>query len=269
MNIGRMLMAAASVFFICTVQSFVQADQLDEIRSKGVIRIAVPQDHRPFGFVDSEMNIQGYDVDMAVYIARELGVRCKLIPVIGSQRISFLQSGRADIVIAALGKTEERQKAIDFSIAYCPTFSGVFGPALVPLPNPESLRGHSVGSARGSIEEQMLAKLVPSGVVFKRYEDNSTAAQAYISGQTEFICCLSFLAESVAKKIQKERVPVLKFRLRNSPNYIGLMKGEDRLRSAVNAAVVKAFHDGMLNRLCQAYLGMDIPGDMLQQEPGI
>ncbi len=105
------------------------ADELDSIMAAKVIKVAVPQDFAPFGSAGLDLKPQGYDIDMANLIAKALGVKAELIPVTSANRIAYLQTHKADIVISSLGKNAEREKVIDFSIAYAPFFSGVFGTA--------------------------------------------------------------------------------------------------------------------------------------------
>ena len=54
-------------------------------------------------------------------------MKTEIIPVTSANRIPYLQTKKADLVISSLGKNAEREKVIDFSIAYAPFFSGVFG----------------------------------------------------------------------------------------------------------------------------------------------
>ncbi|MEC4853662.1 MAG: transporter substrate-binding domain-containing protein [Jaaginema sp. PMC 1079.18] len=69
---------------------------LATIQSSGKVRIAVPADFPPFGFVSTRMEPIGYDIDMANAIGDGLGVETEVIPVIGNYRIPFLQTGRVD-----------------------------------------------------------------------------------------------------------------------------------------------------------------------------
>ena len=129
MKFTRMLSAlfiAASL--VLGMHSAASADQLQDIKARGTLRVAIPQDYPPFGFMGPDKQLKGYDIEMAGIVAKALGVKCELVPVTGANRIPFLLSNRADIVISTLGKTKERQKVIDFSIAYAATYSGVFGP---------------------------------------------------------------------------------------------------------------------------------------------
>jgi polar amino acid transport system substrate-binding protein len=108
-----------------------QADALDDVMKAKVLKVAVPQDFPPFGSVGPDMQPRGYDIDTAALIAKELGVKLELVPVSSANRLPYLQTKKVDLVISSLGKNPDREKAIDFTVAYAPFYSGVFGPASI------------------------------------------------------------------------------------------------------------------------------------------
>ncbi len=69
---------------------------------------------------------------MANYIAAKLGVKVELVPVTSANRIPYLQTKKADLVISTLGKNPEREKVIDFTAAYSPFFQAVFAAKALP-----------------------------------------------------------------------------------------------------------------------------------------
>ena len=99
-----------------------------------------------------------------------------------ANRIPYLQTKKADIVISSLGKNPEREKVIDFSIAYAPFFSGVFGTKEIKAASADDLKGKTIGATRGAIEEQELTKLAPADTTIKRFEDNNATIAAFVSG---------------------------------------------------------------------------------------
>ena len=90
---------------------------LDDVLKAKVIKIAIPTDYPPYGFVGIDLQPQGLDIDMANYIGQKLGVKVELIPVISANRIPYLQTKKADLVISTLGKNPDREKVIDFTDA--------------------------------------------------------------------------------------------------------------------------------------------------------
>ena len=90
---------------------------LDDILKTKVVKIAVQTDSAPYGFVGTDLKPIGLDIDMANYIGKKMGVAVELVPVVSASRIPALQTRKADLVIATLGKNPEREKVIDFASA--------------------------------------------------------------------------------------------------------------------------------------------------------
>src|ERR1700733_762362 len=105
---------------------------LDDIMAKKVLIVAIPTDSAPYGFVGTDLVPQGLDIDTAKLIADKLGVKVELVPVTSANRVPYLQTKKADLVISTLGKNPDREKVIDFTIAYSPFFQAVFGPKSIP-----------------------------------------------------------------------------------------------------------------------------------------
>lgn len=241
--------------------SILNANQLDNIKASGVIKVAVPQDFPPFGSASKDMSVQGYDVDMAKYIADKLDVDLKLIPVTSANRIPYLKTGKADLIISSLGKNPERQKVIDFSNAYAPFFLGVFGSKDVVVSSAKDLSGKTVGVTRGSVEDLELSKLVDSDVTIKRFEDNNTTISAFVSGQVKLIATGNLIISNIANKYPNA-APQTKFSIKNSPCYVGINKKEPELKAFLNDLISELKANGELNKTSKKWLKIDLPKDL-------
>lgn len=238
-----------------------RADALEAITKAGVLKVAVPQDFPPFGSVGPDLKPLGYDIDTAALIAKEMGVKLELVPVTSTNRIPYLTTGKADLIISSLGKNAEREKVIDFSIAYAPFFNGVFGPDSVKAEKVEDLAGKAVGVTRGSVEDIELSKIAPAGANIRRYEDNNGTISAFLSGQVELIATGNVVAAAILER-NPPRKPVSKFLIKNSPCFIGVGKGETALLEKVNAIVAKAKGDGSLDAIAQKWLKAPLPKEL-------
>jgi polar amino acid transport system substrate-binding protein len=243
----------ATLALVATASAQAQT-ALDDILKGQLIKVAVQTDSAPYGYVGTDLKPIGLDVDMANYIGKKLGVTVELVPVISSSRIPALQTRKADLVIATLGKNPEREKVIDFTAAYSPFFQAVFGPKNLSVKSFADLEGKSVGVTRGAMEDQELGKVAPAGIDTKRFEDNNATISAYVSGQVQFVA----LGASVAGNMMA-RNPQLsseyKLLLKDSPNFIGVGKGEDKLKLRVNEILAEAKKSGDLDTMAKKWLG--------------
>ena len=227
---------------------------LENILKTKKIRIGVPTDFAPYGFVGPDLKPRGLDVDMANYIAAKLGVQAELLPVTTANRIPYLQTRKADLVISTLGKNPEREKVVDFSIAYSPFFIGVFGPKSIAIKAPADLAGKSIAVTRGSVDDTELTKIAPAGAEVRRFEDNNATISAFVAGQTQLLATSAQVASTVMSK-NPQLGTEYKFLLKDSPNFIGVAKGEDALRAKVNEILAAAKKSGELEKLSQKWLG--------------
>lgn len=227
---------------------------LDTVLAKKQITIAIPTDFPPYGFVGTDLKPQGLDIDMAQLIGAKLGVKVELVPVISANRIPYLQTKKADLVISTLGKNAEREKVIDFSSAYSPFFQAVFAPKTLAVKAPADLAGKTVGVTRGAMEDIELGKVAPAGVDVKRFEDNNATVAAFVSGQVQVIATGASVAATVMQK-NPQLGTEYKFLLKDSPNFIGVAKGEDKLRLKVNEIIAAAKASGELDKMAQKWLG--------------
>lgn len=233
--------------------SAARAGALADIASRKSVRIAVPQDFPPFGSVGADMRPQGYDVDVALLIAKKLGTKLEIVPVTSANRVPYLQARKVDLVISSLGKNAERAAVIDFSDAYAPYFNGVFAPDDVAIKSIGDLSGKIVGVTRGSIEDLELTQIAPAATTIKRYEDNNGTISAFLSGQVIAVVTGNVVAGAILDK-NPPRKPELKFLIKNSPCYVGLNKNEPELMAKINEIIAESKKDGTLNDISMKWL---------------
>jgi polar amino acid transport system substrate-binding protein len=255
----RMIKAAIVALSLTALGPAVaSADSLENITKTGVIRIAVPEDFSGYGMMGPDLKPVGYDVDVAAYVARKLGATLELVPVGGANRIPALQTNKADLIIAVLGKNAEREAVIDFTNAYGILNNSVFAEAGTKISGPADLAGKSVSALRGGIADTLLTEVAPPKATIKRYEDENGNTQAFLSGQVDAIATGDLIINALVAR-KPARVPVEKFILNKSPLHIGVKKGEKALVERVNKIIAEMIADGSLRTASQKWLGRDLP----------
>ncbi|MDA8445143.1 transporter substrate-binding domain-containing protein [Paracidovorax valerianellae] len=246
------LVAAAGL--VCAVVPAQAQTALDDIMKSKTIKIAIPTDYPPYGFVGTDLKPQGLDIDMAELIAAKLGVKVELVAVTSANRIPYLQTKKADLVISTLGKNPDREKVIDFTSAYAPFYQAVFGPKSLTAKAWTDLAGKSVAVTRGAMEDQELAKVAPPSIDVKRFEDNNATIAAFVAGQTQFVATSASVAGNMMQKNPQLQAEY-KLLLKDSPCFIGLPKGEAALMAKVNEIIASAKKSGELDTMAKKWLG--------------
>ncbi|WP_034294446.1 transporter substrate-binding domain-containing protein [Herbaspirillum sp. RV1423] len=244
---------AASLAAIAAPGHAMAEDALSAILARKVIRVAVPTDYPPYGSVGTDMVPRGYDIDMATLVAKKLNVKLELIPVTAPNRIAYLQTKKSDLTISSLGKTPEREKVIDYSIAYAPFFDAVFGKQDIVAKNYAELTGKVISVTRGSMQDEELSRLAP-GAVIKRFEDNNGTVSAFLAGQTQMFATGTAVAAAIKAKDPSVSMD-LKVILSNAPCYIGVLKGEPQLVAKLNEIIREAKTNGAIDEMSRKWLG--------------
>ena len=152
------------------------------------LKIGVKCDSKPFGFVDKNGDIEGFDVDIANDIASRITGRqdsVELVCVTPWSRISDLNSKKVDMVIAAMSITDNRASVVRFSNPYY-----VAGQAIMVKDNSKiaalsDLNKANVGFVLGTTGEKTIRALAPAAnlraaktypEVFKLLEDGEIDA---------------------------------------------------------------------------------------------
>lgn len=230
-----------------------KADALQDIISRGVIRIAVPVDTPPFGYLGADREPTGYDIELAKMLAEALGVKLDLQPTISSNRVPFLLTDKVDVVISNMGLTPERAKQIMFSQPYADNFSGVYGPKDLPVTNAEELGNYSIAASKGTMVEIALTNMAPNAKIM-RADDNATAVLTYLSGQADMLAGEHITSKELAKQYPNSEF-ALKFRIRRAPVQMGVQMDQHNLLRWIDSFIFVIKGDGRLGALQQKYFG--------------
>jgi polar amino acid transport system substrate-binding protein len=182
----------------------------------------------------------------------------QLVPVKSADRLSLLLSKRVDLVVASLGISPDRARAIAFSSPYAPFYSGVYGSSGAVVKSLSDLAGKKIAVTRNTLEDMELAAAASKGVEIMRFPDNDATIAAFVSGQAELIATGSAVAATIGKKNPAKKV-TLNYMIRESPASIGVRRGEVQLLHWVNVFVLHKKLNGDLDKLSRKWFGEPLP----------
>ncbi len=258
LNLWRFFCLSTLIGLWFTWSEPAKADILDDIIEAGVIRIAVSQDLPPFSSPNENGKLEGYDVDVANLLAKDLGVRLELVPVLSGNRIPSLLTNQADLVIANLGINPERARAIAFSTPYAPFFSGVFGASDVAVKGMVDLAGKRIAVTRDTLEDKELSAAAPQGAEIVRFDNNDATFRAFLAGEVELVATGNAVIAAIAR-VHPDKVIETKFILRASPASIGVRRDAPELRHWVDVFVLHKKLSGELDALARKWFGEPLP----------
>ena len=192
-------------------------------------------------------SMAGFDVDVATYVAGELGyspdqIDWKEAP--SGQRETLIQNGQVDYIVATYSITDARKKKVSFAGPYLDTGQSLLVRAdTTDISGPESLAGGKrLCSVSGSTPAQRIKDKYP-GVQLQQYDTYSACVEALRNGAIDAVSTDEVILAGFAAQFPGV------FQIIGKPfsveHYgIGLRLGDNELREKINDAIVAMQQDG-------------------------
>ena len=152
------------------------------IQESGSVKIGVFSDKSPFGYVDSNGEYAGYDIEYGNRLGRDLGVDVEYVPVEAASRVEFLDTNKVDIILANFTVTPERAEKVDYANPYMKVSLGAVTPDNAPIDSVEGLEGKNVIVVKGTTAEAYLEKNHPD-IKLTKFEQYTEATNALLDGR--------------------------------------------------------------------------------------
>ena len=163
-------------------------------------------DYPPFEWIDSNGNYVGFDMDLMRVIAVIEGYEIEFRDISFDALIPALNTGKIDIIAAAMASTPERAKVVDFSNKYWSMDRGIMVKKDSDLNIVTALsQGHKVGAQRGTTQANFIQSLIDEGVKVKLelYETNDSGVMDLVNGRID-----AFIIDFLQAKVFSENNPL-------------------------------------------------------------
>jgi lysine/arginine/ornithine transport system substrate-binding protein len=227
------------------------------------LRFGLEAQYPPFESKSATGELEGLDIDVGKAVCAAAKMQCKWVETSFDGLIPALQGRKFDAINSAMNATEQRRQAIDFTtVVYrvptqliAKTGSGI-------EPTAASLKGKSVGVLQGSIQETFAkAHWENEGVKVVPYQDQNQVYTDLKSGRLDATLVLApagqtgFLSKPDGAGFAFVGAPVRDDKILGSGIAYGIRKGDDALKTKLNAAIEKVKADGTIDKYAKKYLG--------------
>ncbi|WP_172386123.1 glutamate ABC transporter substrate-binding protein [Streptomyces sp. MNP-20] len=248
----RKVTAAASVLLALSLTATACGgdDDKDDKGSGGgdKITIGIKFDQPGLGQKTPDGKYEGFDVDVATYVAKKLGHKADDIEwkeAKSADRETMLQRGDVDFIAATYSITPEREEKVDFAGPYLLAHQDVLVRADdKSIKSPKDLNSKKLCSVTGSTSAQNVKeKLAPKA----QLQNYGAYSQCLTGLQNDAIDALttddSILAGYAAQKNFQGKFKLGGFKMTNENYGIGVKKGSD-LKKKINDALTEMVKDG-------------------------
>ncbi|MEU9799408.1 glutamate ABC transporter substrate-binding protein [Streptomyces sp. NPDC051000] len=211
--------------------------------------IGIKFDQPGVGLKTPDGKFTGFDVDVATYVAKELGYQPDQIEfkqAISAERENLISNGDVKFVVASYSINEKRKAKVDFAGPYLLAHQDLLVRADdTSITKPEDLNKKKLCSVTGSTSAQNVKeKLAPEADL----KQNAGYSECLTALESEAVDALttdnSILAGYAAQEKNKGKFKLVGLSLSNENYGIGLKKGDKDLQTKINAALKKMVSDG-------------------------
>ena len=155
MTVRRTILKSALVAasFAFTGISPASADELDTLKEKGVIRIAMSGAYPPFNFVNDQNEVVGFDPAIGAEIAKRMGLEVEIVTTAWDGIIGGLLANKYDAIVGSMTITAERDEVVDFVGPYYSDKRAIFSNSGSGIASLDDLKGKKVGLTLGETHE--------------------------------------------------------------------------------------------------------------------
>lgn len=202
----------------------------------------------------------GFDVEVAKYVAKELGyasdkITYKETP--SAQRESMISSGQVKLIFATYSITDARKATVSFAGPYFIAGQDLLVRAdNTDITGPEALNGKKLCSVSGSTSAQKIKDKYATGVDLQNFDTYSKCVTALAAGTIDAVTTdNTILAGFAAQDQYKGKFKVVGKPFSSERYGVGLKKGDTELCGKVNTALKKMVDSGAWATALSSTLG--------------
>ena len=213
----------------------------------GKLVVGIKFDQPGLGLKNPDGTFSGFDVEVAKYVAEQLGVDPANIEFKESksaEREGLIDRGEVDYIVATYSITDARKEKVNFAGPYFIAHQDLLVKSdNTDITGPEAMAGKILCSVTGSTSAQKVKDNYAADVALQEYGTYTECVEALRSGAVDAVTTDNVILAGYAAQYPGELKVVGKGF--SDENYgIGLKKGDAAGTAAINAAIAKMIADG-------------------------
>ena len=205
----------------------------------------------PYEMTTDSGEFEGIDIETAQAIADKLGLELQIDDMDFDAALLAVQQGKADMVMAGVTVTDERQNVMDFTDSYATGIQSIIVKDDSDIASVDDLAGKKIGTQRGTTGYLYCSDDFGDENVVA-YDNGLTAVQMLNNGQVDCVVidnapAKEFIAANPGLKL-------LDTAYVEESYAIGVGKGNTELKDAINTALEELKADGTLQAIVDKYI---------------
>lgn len=258
-------MAVMSLAGCTQLASNPTVDNWDKYQQQKSITVGFDNTFVPMGFEEKNGNYAGFDIELAKYVSKKLGITVHFQPIDWDMKETELQNGTIDAIWNGYSATDERREKVAFTIPYMQNTQILVVKKTSGIHSVEDMTGKVLGAQNGSsgmLDFEEHPEVLKNRVKGGDSDQYQSVNEAIIDLKNDRIDALLIDRVYADYYLTTEGITdeydTIPSGFESESFAVGVRPADKKLLEALNQAFKELYQEGIFQQISQKWFGEDV-----------
>ena len=240
-------------------------DNWDKYQQQKSITVGFDNTFVPMGFEEKNGNYAGFDIELAQYVSKKLGITVHFQPIDWDMKETELQNGTIDAIWNGYSATDERREKVAFTIPYMQNTQILVVKKTSGIHSVEDMTGKVLGAQNGSsgmLDFEEHPEVLKNRVKGEDADQYQSVNEAIIDLKNDRIDALLIDRVYADYYLTTEGIAdeydTIPSGFESESFAVGVRPADKKLLEALNQAFKELYQEGIFQQISQKWFGEDV-----------
>ena len=258
-------MAVMSLAGCTQLASNPTVDNWDKYQQQKSITVGFDNTFVPMGFEEKNGNYAGFDIELAQYVSKKLGITVHFQPIDWDMKETELQNGTIDAIWNGYSATDERREKVAFTVPYMQNTQILVVKKTSGIHSVEDMAGKVLGAQNGSsgmLDFEEHPEVLKNRVKGGDADQYQSVNEAIIDLKNDRIDALLIDRVYADYYLTTEGIvdeyDTIPSGFESESFAVGVRPADKKLLEALNQAFKELYQEGIFQQISQKWFGEDV-----------
>ena len=258
-------MAVMSLAGCTQLASNPTVDNWDKYQQQKSITVGFDNTFVPMGFEEKDGNYAGFDIELAQYVSKKLGITVHFQPIDWDMKETELQNGTIDAIWNGYSATDERREKVAFTIPYMQNTQILVVKKTSDIHSVEDMTGKVLGAQNGSsgmLDFEEHPEVLKNRVKGGDADQYQSVNEAIIDLKNDRIDALLIDRVYADYYLTTEGIAdeydTIPSGFESESFAVGVRPADKKLLEALNQAFKELYQEGIFQQISQKWFGEEV-----------
>ena len=258
-------MAVMSLAGCTQLASNPKVDNWDKYQQQKSITVGFDNTFVPMGFEEKNGNYAGFDIELAQYVSKKLGITVHFQPIDWDMKETELQNGTIDAIWNGYSATDERREKVAFTIPYMQNTQILVVKKTSGIHSVEDMTGKVLGTQTGSsgmLDFEEHPEVLKNRVKGGDADQYQSVNEAIIDLKNDRIDALLIDRVYADYYLTTEGIAdeydTIPSGFESESFAVGVRPADKKLLEALNQAFKELYQEGIFQQISKKWFGEDV-----------